>query len=49
MPASEGNAGKSISVILVLIGCVVLFSAETTSPCVAGALLVAIGLWGLIR
>lgn len=47
MSASE--VGKRISVILILFGCVVLFSAETISLGIVGALLMAVGLWGLIR
>ena len=49
MKVSDENVGKSISVILLLIGVVVLFSAETSSLIMVGILLVALGLWGLIR
>jgi hypothetical protein len=49
MKVSDENIGSSINVILVLAGCIVLFSAETVSLCVVGALLMAVGLWGLIR
>jgi len=49
MKTNEASAGNGISVILVLFGCVILFSTEIVWIAVVGALLTAIGLWGLIR
>jgi hypothetical protein len=47
--ASEGRVGNSISVILFLLGCVVVFTSELLWLSIAGALLMAVGLWRLDR
>lgn len=49
MKANDASAGRSISVILLLMGVVVVFTSELLWLSIAGALLTAVGLWGLIR
>lgn len=49
MKTSDANAGKSISVILVLMGVVIVFTAELLWLSLVGGLLMAVGLWELIN
>ena len=49
MKADDANAGRSISVILTLMGVVIVFTSELLWLSIAGALLMAVGIWGLVK
>lgn len=49
MKVSEGRVGKSISVILIIFGVFILFNADASHLVITGILLIALGIWGLVR
>lgn len=49
MKVDEEHVGNGISVILILFGCVILFTTEMVWLGIVAAWLIIIGLWGLIQ